>query len=161
MIKETVPNKRPTGMQSFAFNLRRGDKFGDARVRQAIGLAFDFEWTNKNLFYGQYTRTESYFSNSELAATGLPSPDELKLLEPFRGQIPSEVFTQEFHAPKTDGSGTPRENLRKAQELLRAGRLDVAERRAGQPDDEAADRDRVSAFLGPISSASSRRTCRT
>ena len=119
VIKEEVASKLPTGMQSFAFNLRRPDKFGDARVREAIALAFDFEWTNKNLFYGQYTRTESYFSNSELAAKGLPSADELKLLEPWRGKIPDAVFTQEFHAPKTDGSGTPRENLRRAATLLR------------------------------------------
>ena len=119
VIKEAVPSKRPTGMQSFAFNIRRANKFGDARVREAIGLAFDFEWSNKNLFYGQYARTESYFSNSELAATGLPSPEELKLLEPWRGKIPDQVFTTEFHAPKTDGSGTPRDNLRKAQTLLR------------------------------------------
>jgi len=119
VIKEEIASKRPTGMQSFAFNLRRADKFGDALVREAIGLAFDFEWTNKNLFYGQYTRTESYFSNSELAARGLPTPAEMKLLEPWRGKIPDTVFTQEFHAPKTDGSGTPRENLRKAQTLLR------------------------------------------
>jgi microcin C transport system substrate-binding protein len=107
-------------MQAFAFNLRRADKFGDPRVREAIGLAFDFEWSNKNLFYGQYVRTESYFSNSELAAKGLPSPAELKLLEPWRGKIPDEVFTQAYQAPKTDGSGVPRENLRKALTLLRA-----------------------------------------
>ena len=119
VVKEEVPSKLPTGMQGFAFNLRRADKFGDIRVRQAIGLAFDFEWSNEALFYGQYKRTESYFSNSELAATGLPSPGELKLLEPFRGKVPEEVFTKEFHAPKTDGSGTPRENLRQAQTLLR------------------------------------------
>jgi microcin C transport system substrate-binding protein len=119
VIKEEMPSMRPTGMQGFAFNLRRADKFGDPRVREAIGLAFDFEWTNQNLFYGQYARTESYFSNSELAAKGLPSPEELKLLEPWRGKIPDAVFTTEYHAPKTDGSGTPRENLRKAQTLLR------------------------------------------
>ena len=68
------------------------------RVRQALGYAFDFEWTNKNLFYGQYTRTDSYFSNSELAAHGLPGPDELALLEPFRDRLPQEVFDQEYQA---------------------------------------------------------------
>jgi microcin C transport system substrate-binding protein len=119
VIKEEVKHQIPTGMQAFAFNLRRAEKFGDIRVRQAIGLAFDFEWSNEALFYGQYARTESFFSNSELAATGLPSPAELKLLEPFRGKVPEEVFTKEFRAPKTDGSGTPRENLRQAQTLLR------------------------------------------
>jgi microcin C transport system substrate-binding protein len=119
VVKEEVKHRLPTGMQSFAFNLRRAEKFGDIRVRQAIGLAFDFEWSNKNLFYDQYRRTESFFSNSELASTGLPSQAELKLLEPFRGKVPEEVFTKEFRAPKTDGSGTPRENLRQAQALLR------------------------------------------
>ncbi|MFQ6023652.1 MAG: ABC transporter substrate-binding protein, partial [Acidiferrobacterales bacterium] len=75
-------------------------------------------WTNKNLFFGQYTRTESYFSNSELAATGLPEGEELKILERYRGRIPDEVFTRPYQAPSTDGSGWPRENLRQAFALL-------------------------------------------
>ena len=66
---------------------------------------FDFEWANKNLFFGQYSRTKSYFDNSELASSGLPSPEELKILEPFRGKIPDEVFSKEFTLPTTDGSG--------------------------------------------------------
>ena len=117
VIKEEVPNKLPTGMQGFAFNLRR-EKFGDINLREALDLAFDFQWSNKHLFYGQYVRTESYFSNTELASQGLPSKKELKLLEPLRGQIPDPVFTQEYKEPETDGSGVPRANLRKAASLL-------------------------------------------
>ncbi|TVM33098.1 extracellular solute-binding protein [Oceanidesulfovibrio marinus] len=114
---DEIQNSIPGGMQAFIMNTRR-DMFKDPRVRYAMDFAFDFEWTNKNLFYGQYVRTESYFSNSELASFGLPSEDELKLLEPFRDQVPPEVFTTEYQAPKTDGSGNNRANLRKALELL-------------------------------------------
>jgi microcin C transport system substrate-binding protein len=81
-------------------------------------LAFDFEWSNKTLFYGQYKRTRSYFQNSEMEAKGLPSPEELKILEPLRGKIPDEVFTTEYQPPATDGSGTNSENLAKAAILL-------------------------------------------
>ncbi len=116
---EQVRHARPTGMQSFAFNLRR-TKFRDIRVREAIGLAFDFDWSNRNLFYGQYSRTTSFFSNSELAAAGLPGPGEKALLEPFRGQVPETVFTGEFKPPQTDGSGNIRRNLRRAVRLLKA-----------------------------------------
>ena len=117
VIKETLANGNPTGMQSFAFNIRR-PQFQDARVRQALALTFDFEWANKNLFFGQYTRTESYFSNSKLAAQGLPSAAELKFLEPLKGQIPEDVFARAFVAPKTDGSGKSRRLLRQAKRLL-------------------------------------------
>jgi microcin C transport system substrate-binding protein len=116
--KEEIPNKVPTGMQGFGFNTRRA-LFADPRVRQALGYLFDFEWTNKNLFYGAYTRTESYFSNSELASSGLPSADELKILDKYKGQIPDEVFTKPYEAPKTDGSGNLRENMRQALRLLK------------------------------------------
>ena len=118
VIKQDVRHQRPTGMQSFVFNIRR-DKFADRRVREALGYVFDFEWSNKTLFYGQYTRTGSYFSNSELAATGLPTPAELKLLEPLRASLPPEVFTKAFELPKTDGSGVARDNLRLATNLLK------------------------------------------
>jgi microcin C transport system substrate-binding protein len=106
-------------MQGFAFNLRR-PMFQDPTVRRALAYAFDFEWSNRNLFYGQYTRTRSYFENSELAATGLPGPEERAVLEPYRGRIPDEVFTTEYQPPRSDGSGDLRENLRTAVELLRA-----------------------------------------
>jgi len=80
-------------MQGFVYNTRR-PVFADRRVREALGYAFDFEWTNKNLFYGAYTRTKSYFSNSDLASRDLPSREELRILEPFRGKVPDEVFTK-------------------------------------------------------------------
>ena len=83
-----------------------------------MAYAFDFEWTNRNLFYNQYTRSESYFSNSELASTGLPEGAELEVLEGFRGRIPESVFTEAYRAPTTDGSGWPRANLARAFELL-------------------------------------------
>jgi microcin C transport system substrate-binding protein len=114
---EELPTHVTTGMQGFAMNLRR-PLFQDRRVRQALTYAFDFEWSNRNLFNGAYTRTRSYFDNSELAATGLPSKEELKLLEPLRGQIPDEVFTTEYQPPKTDGTGNWRENQRIASRLL-------------------------------------------
>ena len=104
-------------MQSFVFNTRR-DKFRDRRVRQALAHAFDFEWSNKTLFYGQYTRTSSYFSNSELAARGMPTQAELTILNPFRGVVPDEVFTDLYQPPITDGSGNIRRNLRTASKLL-------------------------------------------
>jgi microcin C transport system substrate-binding protein len=104
-------------MQAFVYNTRR-QLFRDRKVRQALAYAFDFEWTNRNLFFGQYTRTHSYFSNSELAATGLPEGQELALLERYRDRIADEVFTQPYQAPATDGSGWPRENLAQAFALL-------------------------------------------
>ena len=119
LVKDVIPNHNPSGMQCFAYNIRR-DIFKDRKVREALGYAFDFEWSNKTLFYGQYTRTKSYFDNSELASGGLPSPDELKILEPLRGKIPDEVFAKEFTLPVTDGSGNNRANLRQAAALLDA-----------------------------------------
>jgi microcin C transport system substrate-binding protein len=115
--KEVIPYYTPSGMQCFVFNLRK-PMFQDIRVRQALNYAFDFEWSNKNLFFGQYKRTKSYFDNSELASSGLPSPEELKILEPLRGKIPEEVFTKEFSLPTTDGTGNNRANLRQAAALL-------------------------------------------
>jgi len=117
--KEMVPHRQPTGMQAFVMNTRR-TLFQDPRVRQALGYAFDFEWSNRTLFNGQYTRTTSYFSNSELASSGLPEGSELALLEHYRGRIPDTVFNQAFKIPVTDGSGRPRENLRKATALLKS-----------------------------------------
>ena len=116
--KEMVPHRQPTGMQAFVMNTRR-TLFQDPRVRQALGYAFDFEWSNRTLFNGQYTRTTSYFSNSELASSGLPQGEELALLEHYRGRIPDAVFNQAYTIPVTDGSGRPRENLRKATALLK------------------------------------------
>src|SRR5262245_59003799 len=114
--KEQIPNEVPTGMQGFVFNTRRAI-FKDPRVREALAVAFDFEWSNAHLFYGAYTRTKSYFSNSELASRGLPSPAELAVLEPLRGKIPEEVFTREYQPPSTAGGGM-RPNLVRALALL-------------------------------------------
>jgi microcin C transport system substrate-binding protein len=113
----TLPDASPAGMQGFVFNMRRG-KFRDRRVRQAISYAFDFEWSNRTLFHGQYKRMRSFFENSELAATGRPGPAELELLEPWRGKIPDEIFAQEYQPPKSDGSGNNRRGLRAAKKLL-------------------------------------------
>ena len=115
--KEQFDHDRPSGMQGFAMNTRRA-LFADPRVRRALAYAFDFEWSNRNLFFGQYARTESYFDNSELASGGLPSAEERKLLEPWQGKIPDEVFTHEYRPASTDGSGWPRENLRRTFALL-------------------------------------------
>ncbi len=116
--RELIRHERPTGMQAYVFNERR-PLFRDRRVRLALAYAFDFEWANRHLFHGAYTRTRSYFSNSELASRGLPSPEELRILEPFRGKVPGEVFTREYAPPETDGSGNIRDNARAAMELLR------------------------------------------
>src|SRR6266851_565186 len=116
--KEVIPNQLPSGMQGFGYNLRR-PIFQDPRVRQALAYAFDFEWSNKNLFYDSYARTRSYFDNSELAATGTPQGEELKTLEKYRGKIPDEVFTKEYNPPKYDGSGNIRDGLRAALALLK------------------------------------------
>lgn len=117
LIKEEIQNRNPTGMQGFIFNTRR-PQFQDRRVREALGLLFDFEWANKRLFNGAYSRTHSYFDNSELGSTGLPSDEELAILEPLRNQIPPEVFNEEFRVPVTDGSGIIREQQRRAYQLL-------------------------------------------
>jgi microcin C transport system substrate-binding protein len=116
--KEEIPNQLVSGMQGFAYNLRRA-LFQDPRVREALAYAFDFEWSNKNLFYGAYRRTRSYFDNSELAATGVPQGEELKILEKYRGKIPDRVFTTEYDPPKYDGSGNIRDGLRAALKLLK------------------------------------------
>jgi microcin C transport system substrate-binding protein len=117
IVKEEINHQNPTGMQAFAFNLRR-DQFKNKQVRQALNLAFDFEWTNKNLFYGAYSRTGSYFSNSELASRGLPSKPELELLEPFRSQLDPAIFKQAFKLNSTSGDGKNRKELRQASRLL-------------------------------------------
>jgi microcin C transport system substrate-binding protein len=117
LIKEQIPNGNPTGMQGFVFNMRR-PVFQDVRVRHALTLLMDFEWTNKQLFNSAYARTRSFFENSEMAATGLPDAEQLAILEPFRGKIPEQVFTEAFENPVTDGSGMIRTQQRKAYQLL-------------------------------------------
>jgi microcin C transport system substrate-binding protein len=115
--KELIPNEVPTGMQGFVYNTRRA-VFRDPRVRAALAAAFDFEWSNAHLFYGAYTRTRSYFSNSELASRGLPDEAERTVLAPLRGRVPDEVFTREYQPPSTEPDGV-RPNLVRALELLR------------------------------------------
>ena len=117
LIKEEISNTRPAGMQAFIYNIRR-PIFQDKKVRQALSYAFDFEWSNKQFAYGDYKRTNSYYENSDLASRDLPSEAELKILEPFRDKIPPEVFTEEYKAPVTNGSGKNRANLREATKLL-------------------------------------------
>jgi microcin C transport system substrate-binding protein len=115
--KEEIRHERGTGMQAFVMNSRR-PPFDNRVLRRALAYAFDFEWTNRNLFFGQYARTKSYFSNSELAATGLPEGQELEILKTFRDSLPANVFKKVFTVPETDGSGWPRENLNSAFGLL-------------------------------------------
>lgn len=120
IVRATLPDARPSGTQGFFINSRRG-KFADPRVRKALDIAFDFEWANRNLFYGLYTRTNSYFENSEMKAIGPPSPEELALLEPFKAQLPPEVFGEAYRPPVTDGTGADeRKYLREASTLLDA-----------------------------------------
>lgn len=121
LIKQQIPHSAPTGMQAFIFNIRR-PVFADRELRRAMSYAFDFEWSNKTLFYGAYRRTDSFFANSELASSGLPQGRELEILEPYRDQLPASVFTEVYQPPKTDGSGNIRPNLRIAKKILdRAG----------------------------------------
>ncbi|WP_289035648.1 extracellular solute-binding protein [uncultured Roseibium sp.] len=117
VIRKEFPDNRPAGAQGWFFNTRL-DKFSDPRVRRAIGYAFDFEWSNKSLFYGLYTRTQSFFQNSDMMAQGMPSPEELALLEPFRGQVSDEVFGELYVQPVSNGSGFDRSMLREASRLL-------------------------------------------
>ena len=116
--KDLYPLNIPEGLQGFTFNIRRA-KFADRRVREAFNLAFDFEWSNKNLFFGQYTRSPSYFTNSEYAATGLPAGRELELLAEVKDKVPSEVFTTEFKNPVNTTSDDLREHIRRALQLLK------------------------------------------
>jgi microcin C transport system substrate-binding protein len=133
--KDEISHELPQPMQGFVFNLRR-DLFKDRNVREALGLMYDFEWQNKNLSYGVYTRARSYFGNSELEAKGLPSPDELKILEPLRGKIPDEVFTTAYQPPVTDGSGNVREQARKAIALLKQAGWEIKDGKMTNKDDK-------------------------
>ena len=115
--KESVKHEIPTGMQGFFINTRK-EIFKDRVVRKALNYAFDFEWTNKILFFDQYKRTASFFSNSDLASSDLPSKEELELLDPFKNQLPNEIFNTIYENPINDGLGNVRKNLRIADKLL-------------------------------------------
>jgi len=126
--RDEIRHEIPTGMQCFAMNLRR-PLFQDQRVRRALLEVFDFEWMNANLFYGAYARTTSFFSNSELASSGIPEGREKEILERYRGKLPDRLFTEEYKLPVTDGSGNNREGLRRALDLLRAAGWTVRDRK--------------------------------
>jgi microcin C transport system substrate-binding protein len=128
VVKQSFAHHLPNGIQGYAMNTRRG-VFSNRLVRQAMAEVFDFEWSNKTLFYGAYTRTESYFSNSDLASTGLPTREELALLEPYRATLPDALFKSEFSLPVTDGSGNNRDQMRRALDLLREAGWSVKDRK--------------------------------
>jgi microcin C transport system substrate-binding protein len=115
--RKVIPDDTPSGAQGWFFNTRR-EKFEDRRLRDAFNYAFDFEWTNKNIMYDSYLRTQSVFENSNMKATGKPGPDELALLDAFRGRVPDEVFGEPFVPPVSDGSGHDRALLRKGSAIL-------------------------------------------
>jgi microcin C transport system substrate-binding protein len=119
VVKELLHNGAPTGSQGWYFNTRR-EQFKDPRVREAIGLAFDFEWTNQNVMYSSYKRVVSFFQNTPLQAVGPPGPDELALLEPLRGTVSESVFGEPYTPPISDGSGSDRALLKQANEMLLA-----------------------------------------
>jgi microcin C transport system substrate-binding protein len=116
--KDTLPDDTPSGAQGWFINTRRA-KFADPRLREALGNAFDFEWTNKTIMFGSYDRTVSVFENSEMMAQGKPDAAELALLEPFRARLPQEVFGEPYMPPVSDGSGQDRALLRQATRLLK------------------------------------------
>jgi microcin C transport system substrate-binding protein len=117
IVRTEIPSEKRPSMQGWFLNLRR-NKFADVRTREALGLLFDFEWTNRNLFYGLYERRASFFGTSDYAASGAPSPEELALLEPFRADLPEVVFGPAVMPPVSDGSGRDRALFRRAADLL-------------------------------------------
>jgi microcin C transport system substrate-binding protein len=133
--REILPDDTPSGAQGWFINTRR-EKFNDPRVREALIQAFDFEWTNKTIMYGAYARTHSPFQNSDMMVSGPPSPEELKLLEPFRGQVPDEVFGMPFVPPVSDGSGQDRTLLRKASQLLQDAGIAIKDGKRVLPNGE-------------------------
>ena len=118
VIKAQIPHQIPTQTQGLFMNTRRST-FAQAKVREALGLMFDFEWTNRTLFSGAYKRTLSYYPNSEFSATGLPVGHEWLLLKPYRAQLPPRLLTEPFSLPLTEGRGIPRDVLRKALGLFK------------------------------------------
>lgn len=117
IVKNAIRNQTPAGMQAFIMNNRRG-VFKDREVRRALQLAFDYEWSNKQFAFGAYTRTNSYFENSELASGGVPMGRELEILNEFKDQLPPELFTTPYTNPATDGSGNNRDQLRMGMKIL-------------------------------------------
>ena len=126
--RREIPDDTPSGGQGWLFNTRR-PKFANPRLREALNYAFDFEWTNKTIMYGAYLRTHSVFQNSDMMAHGLPSPEELKLLEPWRGKVPDQVFGEPIVPPVSDGSGQDRALLRKASQMLQDAGFPIKDRK--------------------------------
>ena len=118
LVKTEFTHRLPTGFQSYVLNTRR-PLLADIRVRQALQLALDYEWMNRQMFYGAYQRVQGLFGNTDCSPSGIPSGEELALLEPWRAQLPASVFGQAYQAPRTDGQESLRGNLRQAQALLR------------------------------------------
>jgi microcin C transport system substrate-binding protein len=134
---DEVEHHRPAGMQAFVMNTRK-PVFRDPQVREALAYAFDFRWANKNLFFDQYSRTSSYFENSELASDGLPEGRELEILEQFRAKVPEDVFTEAYQPPSTENRSGLRDNLRTAMQMLRSAGYEVRDGKlvhgeSGQP----------------------------
>jgi microcin C transport system substrate-binding protein len=128
IVKEDIPHEIPQGMQAIIFNTQR-PIFKDRKVRQALNYALDFEWMNKNLFYNQYMRTRSYFTNTPYAARGVPDAAELQILSPLKGKIPDEAYTTEYDPPVTDGSGEIRDQIRQALSLLKQAGWEIKDQR--------------------------------
>jgi microcin C transport system substrate-binding protein len=133
--QDVLPDDTPSGAQGWFFNTRR-EKLKNRMLREALILAFDFEWTNKSIMYGSYDRTHSVFQNSNMMAVGRPGPDELALLEPFRGKVPEEVFGEPFVPPVTDGSGQDRNLLRQASAILQKAGFPIKDGRRVLPSGE-------------------------
>lgn len=132
VVRREIPDETPSGAQGWFINTRR-EKFASPKLREAIGLAFDFEWTNKHVMFDSYRRTHSFFQNSPMMATGKPSPEELAVLEPFRGKVAEEVFGEPHVPPVSDGSGQDRRLLRQATQLLREAGFTIAGNRLMDP----------------------------
>ena len=128
VLLEEFPNRSSGIMQAFALNIRR-DKFGDPRVRRALNFAFDFEEMNKQIFFNQYKRINSYFDGTELASSGLPQGKELEILETVRAQVPAEVFTTPYANPVGGSPEAVRDNLREALRLLKEAGFEVRDRK--------------------------------
>ena len=133
IIKENIDHENPQGMQAFVYNIRK-NIFKDIKVREALSYAFDYEWTNSNLFYGAYKRTNSFFENSELASSGKPEGKELELLYNYKNVLPSKLFEMEFNPPKTDGTGFNRKELFKATSLLKDAGWELTEQKLRNED---------------------------
>ena len=126
IVLATPPDNQPQGIQAFMLNSRRAP-FDDQRVRRAFNFLYDFEATRRTILYDQYERVNSYFPNSEYGATGKPTAEEVAVLEPFRDQLPEEVFTEEYLSPVTDGSGKNRKQVREALKLFKEAGWNLSE----------------------------------